>query len=651
MNVRVAVISLCLAVSGCGVGTVDGQMPPPVTAASQTEPLTGEPFTPTLSGHRLALAGDVAIVLDPEGATEDGAQPKVYLASLSQHTLLKSIDLPIGANPQAVAVAADGYAYVLAAGLGGVYAVDVAHMKLSAFAQVCAAPSDLVSRGADVVVACRTGEVVTLSADGKHTLNLQPGLVRIAADANGSLFVATASAQIIALGNGASATPQQVTLPGTQRIQHANTPRRLLAMPGGGLMMLYQQTSDGELTDPFLEEGPPTPTNGGGDADAGFPTDPPPPTGEGGGSPYAGGGGCPVPATRPVFAVYDPQSGFGGQRWTVSTLAVDGALSPDGKTLAVADAANGSVRLESLTTMPTAGNDDTCFPMGSAVFEGDDIGNGPNSPTGITTSVTIDSPSSVVYSDTTLVVLSAMPSLALHTVLPGATGPAQTIVLRGRAVSDGFKLFHADPHGTASDADKNSNSFGFSSQSLACASCHPDGLSNGGTTTINGVVRRVMPLAGRLASSSIVHWEALSFHDAVAEGTWHQNMGGAELTVAQEQSLRAYIGQLKLPARPQATAAQLSTGSQAFAKAGCAGCHAPDTAFTNDSVADVGHGMHKVPSLVGLVYTAPYMSDGCAPTLEARLYDAACGGGEKHGNVQALTAGEQEALLAYLKTL
>ena len=69
-------------------------------------------------------------------------------------------------------------------------------------------------------------------------------------------------------------------------------------------------------------------------------------------------------------------------------------------------------------------------------------------------------------------------------------------------------------------------------------------------------------------------------------------------------------------------------------KASCGACHDPSKAFTNNSQANVGRGMHRVPSLVGLAYSAPYMADGCAKTLEERFSKVACGGGgcEKHCN-------------------
>jgi hypothetical protein len=44
------------------------------------------------------------------------------------------------------------------------------------------------------------------------------------------------------------------------------------------------------------------------------------------------------------------------------------------------------------------------------------------------------------------------------------------------------------------------------------------------------------------------------------------------------------------------------------------------------------------------------MHDGCAPTLEARFDDPACGGND-HGDAHILQADERASLLAYLRTL
>jgi hypothetical protein len=605
-----------LAVFACGG--------PPVTAASQSAPPDGQPFVPTVSGHRLALWGDTAVVLDPEGPEENGRRPQVDFVSISGPTLLGSVDLPLGANPQAVEVA-DGWAYVLAAGLGGVYAIDIARRELGPFAAVCAAPSDLAMRGSDVLVVCRTGELVTLSHSGRSVRQLEPGLLRIGVDGDRRVFIATASAHVIDLDRG-STSAQPVAMPDAIRVEHASAPRRLLPLPSGGAVMLFQQNLEGELVPPMLPTAAPSPYAGGIEDPHGVD------------SPH-----CAVPAARPAFAMIGPDDVLGAQRWTLATLAVDGAVSPDGNTLAVADVAHGDVRIETLAAMD---RDDRCFQKPAPVAALNEAD--PSVENNVLAQVIpIGAPSAVTFSDSTLVVLNADPALEVVTLASLSSGQADLhrVTIRTKHSPDGFRLFHADPRRNAVRGSQ------FTNSSLACASCHPDGLSNGGTTTINTVTRRVMPLAGHLANASLLHWEAQPFHDAVVQGTWQTNMGGFELTPDQEASLHAFVGQLQAPARPAGDGAQVAAGTLAFAKAGCDTCHVPSTAFTNDSTADVGRGMHKVPSLIGLIYTAPYMSDGCAPTLEARFDDVACGGGDKHGNVAALTQDERDALLAYLKTL
>ena len=137
----------------------------------------------------------------------------------------------------------------------------------------------------------------------------------------------------------------------------------------------------------------------------------------------------------------------------------------------------------------------------------------------------------------------------------------------------------------------------------------------------------------------------------LALGTWQANMGGDPLTPEQETSLQDYVAQLRAPAGLAVEPSQLEAGAAAFLTAGCGGCHNPSRDFTNDGTADVGRGMHKVPSLIGLLNAAPYMSDGCAATLEQRFADPACGGGDKHGNVSALSEPERAALVSYLQSL
>ena len=85
----------------------------------------------------------------------------------------------------------------------------------------------------------------------------------------------------------------------------------------------------------------------------------------------------------------------------------------------------------------------------------------------------------------------------------------------------------------------------------------------------------------------------------------------------------------------------------------CSTCHS-GTHFTNDATLSVGTQARiplQVPSLVGVGHRAPFMHDGCAPTLAARFSDPACGGGEEHGKTAHLTAEEVTDLVAYLESL
>jgi hypothetical protein len=73
--------------------------------------------------------------------------------------------------------------------------------------------------------------------------------------------------------------------------------------------------------------------------------------------------------------------------------------------------------------------------------------------------------------------------------------------------------------------------------------------------------------------------------------------------------------------------------------------------LTNNQSFAVGTGGEfQVPPLVNLAYRAPYMHNGCAPTLMARFTDASCGGGDTHGRTAQLSTDQLADLIAYLET-
>ncbi|MBC8131533.1 MAG: cytochrome-c peroxidase, partial [Deltaproteobacteria bacterium] len=59
----------------------------------------------------------------------------------------------------------------------------------------------------------------------------------------------------------------------------------------------------------------------------------------------------------------------------------------------------------------------------------------------------------------------------------------------------------------------------------------------------------------------------------------------------------------------------------------------------------------QVPSLRGVGWRAPFMHDGCSPTLAARFGNKYCDGGDAHGKTSQLTPAQIDDLVAFLESL
>lgn len=82
---------------------------------------------------------------------------------------------------------------------------------------------------------------------------------------------------------------------------------------------------------------------------------------------------------------------------------------------------------------------------------------------------------------------------------------------------------------------------------------------------------------------------------------------------------------------------------------GCKACHTGSHLSNNTSV-DVGTGAAlQVPSLRAVSFRAPFLHDGCAPSLADRF--GACGGGDRHGHTSQLKPEQIADLVAYLESL
>lgn len=202
-------------------------------------------------------------------------------------------------------------------------------------------------------------------------------------------------------------------------------------------------------------------------------------------------------------------------------------------------------------------------------------------------------------------------------------------------VATELSLFHLSPRGGAP---------------LACASCHPEGGEDGHTWVIDGKPRRTQTLAGGVMSRGPFHWKGdLPTLDALMADTFVKRMGGDLGLVTDVASLGAWLDTIPAPrASRQLSEAQRSAGLAAFQKGQCSGCHLKG-GLAEGGASDIGTGEAvRAPSLAGLQARAPYLHTGEIADIRARVQG---GLHPNHGRLSALSATEQEDLIAYLESL
>ncbi|HSY38138.1 MAG TPA: cytochrome-c peroxidase, partial [Polyangia bacterium] len=189
---------------------------------------------------------------------------------------------------------------------------------------------------------------------------------------------------------------------------------------------------------------------------------------------------------------------------------------------------------------------------------------------------------------------------------------------------------------------------------IACASCHMEGQEDGRTWNFDTEgPRRTMNVAGGISGRAPYHWDGglTSFGDLVTT-VYNQRMGGPTLTGDQSTAAQSWMNAIPSLPGVVSDADAVARGQAVFTDSthGCALCHTGTQLTNNRTGLDVGTGgTFKVPSLVGLAYTAPYLHDGCAATLADRF--GACGGGDLHGVTSTLTQDQLSDLIAYLDSL
>lgn len=238
---------------------------------------------------------------------------------------------------------------------------------------------------------------------------------------------------------------------------------------------------------------------------------------------------------------------------------------------------------------------------------------------------------------------------------------------------------------------------------LGCAGCHPDGRDDGhvwhelaspegehldsrdsgyrGTNVViaqpgegasnvsRGVPRQTPMLAGRIQPTGPYGWRAESetLDARLRQGFALHRWGGDrknEWMVAMDRPkliaafVRDGLVAPKVPERPLTEIEERGRKVFADEKVGCASCHVPETNFTNNMAMPLSRPRHpgfdpepdvmfKTPSLLYVGGTAPYYHDGAAMSLE----DLIRKNGKAMGDTWRLSAADQAALVAYLRTI
>jgi len=192
---------------------------------------------------------------------------------------------------------------------------------------------------------------------------------------------------------------------------------------------------------------------------------------------------------------------------------------------------------------------------------------------------------------------------------------------------------------------------------VTCASCHPDGASDG---NLGG---NQAPILFDAAATAPYGWNGNTstlLHFTNAAFTSHTIFGGLP-PAGSARLIADFVATIEPPPNPfLAAGGALSPAAQAGklvfeGAANCVACHAAP-AFIPLAPAPltlpggVGTGIApvNVPTLLGLWTSAPYLHDGSAPTLSDVLAHNVA---DQHGTTSTLSAQQKADLVAYLMSL
>ncbi len=615
------------------------------------------PNLPPISGGTLAVSRDdrFAIVADPD-------RDRVSIVDLFLQAVSATVALQAGDEPGRIAVDGAGRAHVALRRGGAVASIDIATGRLLERRAVCGTPRGIAhdSTGDKLLVACASGELVTLPASGAGTIerkHVEADLRDVVVREGSTYLTRLKSAELFPIdaagARGAVTRPNELQeffpdLDGAL-VADAVQPlgaRRTIAT-ADGLLMLHAGGRTGDIPVQDSEEGTTNPT---------------------GGSPYGGGShGC-----SGVIGTQVTQFDEDGRVVTTArmpgVLAVDVAQSSATGELAVAFAGAadptqpvGGLVLESelesvmsgIASQPAIKIDPATgrpVELGTTVLSvarfdpaaGIDLKH-PSIKTCVPFSDVVQtaSPATAVtfMSDGRLLVQTRDPAtLVLTNKARDPNGSTSLVIdLGGVSVFDtGHEIFHRD-----------------AGAGVACASCHIEGGDDGHTWNfVDMGPRRTQSIHVGLEGTEPFHWIGdMRDLPTLMEHVFVGRMGGVHQTPQRLNALASWMYSVRAPAPPRAAAdPAVERGRQLFVgQAECAQCHA-GAKLTNNETVDVGTGLElQVPSLVAVAYRGPWIHNGCATTLRDR-FDPACGGAN-HGRTAQLTPVQLDDLVAYLESL
>jgi hypothetical protein len=546
----------------------------------------------------LAGGGDFAVVSDPD-------RDLIFIVNVVDRQLTGQVALPKGSQPTRGVEDGRGNVRVVLRGTGQVATIRVASASLARTESVCPEPRGIAWDPGQraTLVACAGGELVTLPAEGSTQVRRFDAELRDVVVSGGKTRLSTfRSAELLTVaeaGQETRVTPPSSGLPPVNGAATAFTPGvawRTLSTPSGQTVMIHQRLVEGDI-DAIRTGLPPVPV------------------------PYYRNP-CDSTIVRTAVTVLEGETVVGSTE-VRGVLPVDATVSPGGELLIASAGTEELVRVP-LASIQGQAPSGVCGVVNATPPARTEEGL-PSGPVGV--------PVGVVAVNAELALVHSRDPSALLFVEKGSI--AKKLALSDdRLTSPGFEMFHQSTGG------------------IACASCHPEGQEDGHTWTFFGKKKRTQPLSGGLRQTAPYHWEGdLSTMHALVSDTFVARMGGAMPDPESVASLEAFLDAIPSPRPPtRATPIDMARGRAAFVKGGCDSCHR-GASLTNANNANVGTGgSWQTPSLKGLAMRGPWMHDGCAKSLAQRFTDPACGG-EKHGDVKALTPAELDELVAYLGQL